>query len=136
MITSEIDLINLDAVKREIDQLSQMLSDDELGRVYHEGAYGRNGQRYEALVQKAGEQAAVHQGWWQTDQDVIEKREGEIRARFESLVHSIAAGRRVSVRQAAEESLRTLYEDLRRYPASRGYPRTGQLAAGWRWAVT
>lgn len=139
MIKPEIDLINLTTVQHELNQLFAQLDADELGRVYHEGAYGPSGQRYEALVQKEGEQAAVHQGYWHTDQDVVDQREADVRAIFAEMVSSIATGRRVNVRQAASEALRLVYDDLRKYPPQRAgsrYIRTGELGRGWRWAVT
>jgi hypothetical protein len=139
MIKPEIDLINLTTVQHELNQLFAQLDADELGRVYHEGAYGPSGQRYEALVQKEGEQAAVHQGYWHTDQDVVDQRQADVRDIFAELVSSIATGRRVNVRQATAEALQLIYNDLRQYPPPRAgsdYIRTGELGSGWRWAVT
>ena len=139
MITTELDIVNLTTVQHELNQLFARLDADELGRVYHEGAFGPSGQRYESLVQKEGEQAAVHRGYWQTDQDVVDQRQAEVRRIFEDLVSSIATGRRVNVRQAAAEALQLIYNDLRQYPPPRagsGYVRTGELGRGWRWAVT
>lgn len=136
MVSVGIETIGIKEVLVDIGELARQLDSDDLGRVYHIGAIGPSGGDYAPLVQSKAHQAAIHRGYWQTDQDVIDRRDADIREEFEEVVQATAVGGRMNIRAAVERSLKLLHSDLTEYPPQRGYVRTGRQKRGWRWQVT
>ncbi|MCA9366864.1 hypothetical protein KC887_01200 [Candidatus Kaiserbacteria bacterium] len=134
MIGVDISVDGLESALKQIGAFDS-LPDGVVGAVFSGGAYGPSG-RYEQYVQSAQHQAAVHQGRWQTDEDVAAKRADDVRNEFAQMVRTIASGGRVSVRSAVGRALKIIYDDMIVYPpppAGSRYVRTGELRSSYRY---
>lgn len=135
MIGVDVSIKGIEDALRQIGVLDE-LRDGVFGHVFSAGAIGPRGNRYEQYVQSARYQAAIHQGRWQTDEDVASKREADIRDEFMKMVDAIARTGRVNLKSAVERALKIIYDDMRVYPpppAGSRYVRTGQLKSSYRY---
>lgn len=136
MIGIDVSVQGLEYALRKIGVFDE-LQDGILGHMFSAGAVGPSG-RYEQYVQSARYQAAIHQGRWQTDEDVMAKRADEIRDEFVQMVNAIAQTGRVNARGAVERALKVLYDDMRVYPpppSGSRYVRTMQLKESYRYEI-
>ena len=102
------------------------------GRVWNDTPYG-------PYVQKRGVQARIHQGWWHTDVDVVERQMGRHVKDLEKTVDHILAGRGPTtgnpLRAWMGRVVRWTMGALEKYPPERPnspYIRTERLKRGWR----
>lgn len=120
---------------QSMQDIRRALPSGILGYVYNKGAIGPYGQRYDDYVQMAEAQAWMHQGYWQTEEDVVDQKEREVLHLFGLGVDElIASNDPRAVRQYVDQILDVLYEAVSEYPPERptsNYIRTRTLFMGW-----
>ncbi len=135
-MAAKVVITGLDEVLRRLGLLDE-LKDGKLGTVFSSGAHGPSG-RYEHYVQSAANQAKIHQGRWQTDNDIAAHTANKVVNEYRKLVRAIADGKRVSLKSATERALKVIYEAFRKYPpppSNSRYTRTERLKESYRYEV-
>lgn len=118
-----------------LDDVEWAAGQGELGRVYSAGAIGPYGQRYERYVQKEGEQASIHAGRWQTEEDAARDTEQDAQAVMDGVFADVIRGGGASaMREGVDEVLRLVKEYMQDYPPpppGSTYARTNTLHDSW-----
>ena len=130
-----INVVGRDEIFALIDNLDEFATYGTIGAVFSSGAVNEYGDRYEFYVQSREEQAWMHKGRWQTEEDVAEEKEPDVADILESVAQMIIDGAsgaqlRPMVRQALELIRRRLREDPPK-PGTSRYERTGRLRNSW-----
>ena len=136
-MTTKIVVTGLEETLKQLGLFDELKS-GKLGTVFSGGAYGPRGKRYEHYVQGAGNQAAIHQGRWRTDDDIALASASKVAAEYQKFVEAIARGQRVSLANATERALKIMYDAFIKYPPpppNSRYIRTGTLGASYRYEV-
>ena len=91
--------------------------------------------RYEFYVQSRDEQAWMHKGRWQTEEDVAQEKEPDVADILESVAQMIIDGASgAQLRPMVRQALELIRRRLREYPPKPGtsrYERTGRLRNSW-----
>lgn len=125
-------VVGLDKVRESIRRVQALARRGRLARIYHSGATGPRGQRYEHFVQDYEEQAWMHVGRWQTQEDVADEYRDLAADWLAEALEGAWDGR--YTKQGIETLARQIRDRMKEYPpppANSRYVRTGRLRAGW-----
>lgn len=130
-----INVEGADEIFALLDNLDEFANYGTVGRVFSAGAVNQYGDRYEFYVQSHADQAWMHRGRWQTEEDVAQESEPDVAAIIDTVLAMVIDGASgAQLRPMLRQALEFIRRRLRVYPpkpAGSRYVRTGTLRNSW-----
>lgn len=135
-------MLQLDIKTKGVETTLKLINDipeldlGKVGEVFSAGAQQR-GQRYELFVMGKDRQAEIHQGRWQTQEDLAQNNAEMVAEKFQEMADALLGGRGLNpvfMRQALIEIMKQakIYPPP---PPNSTYRRTDTLKNSWRWQL-
>lgn len=122
-----VTVIGLTELTARINAIRRQIKGGDLGQV------ASTNLDYNRYVQSAAEQAYIHKGRWQTEEQVAEEEEGNVEREFSQWVERMVTGGG-NISDPTKKVLKLLLERMQYYPPpppASTYRRTGNLRASW-----